>query len=81
MNQNLGPAYETAALPFGSAGFPATIDSSRLSSAAPRLASGSASLKHSLYASTFLIAYLGVFFAAGYAALSIVEWAWASIVP
>ena len=73
MSQNLGSAYHTSALPFPSAGLPANISSDRRSFVAPGTTGGSASLRHSLYAATFMVAYLGIFFAAGYAALNIID--------
>ena len=81
MIQPIGSAYQTAALSYGPAGFPANVGSNRQRFTVPRFTGGAASWRHSLYASTFLIAYLGVFFAAGYAALSLIEWAWTAIVP
>jgi hypothetical protein len=80
MSSNLGSACQTAALPFAPAGFPANASPNRQPFAVPRFGQGTASLKHSLYASTFMVGYLGVFFGAGYVALNVVEWAWSAIV-
>jgi hypothetical protein len=80
MSQNLGSACQATALPFAPAGFPANLSANRQSFAVPRFGQGSASWRHSLYASTFLLAYLGAFFGVGYAALTAVAWVWGAIV-
>jgi hypothetical protein len=80
MDQNFGSAYQTVALPFAPPQFPANVAPNRLPFAVPRFAQGSASWKHSVLASTFLVAYLAVFFGVGYVALSAVAWAWNAII-
>jgi hypothetical protein len=80
MSQNLGSAYQTAALPFAPAGFPANVAPNRLPFAVSRFAQGAASWKHSVFASSFLLAYVAAFFGVGYAALTAVGWAWSLVV-
>ena len=80
MSQNIGSACQAAALPFAPAGFPANLSPNRQPFAVPRFGQGSVSWRHSLFASTFLLAYMGLFFSAGYAALTAIAWAWGAVV-
>jgi hypothetical protein len=79
MSQDLGSAYSTAALPFAPPRFPANASPNRRPFAMPSFAQGTASWKHSVFASTFLLAYIATFFGVGYAALTAVVWAWTAI--
>ncbi len=80
MSQNLGSAYQAAALPFAPVGFPANVAPNRRPFSVPRFAQVAASRKHSVFASSFLLAYVAAFFGVAYAAFTAVAWVWSALV-
>jgi hypothetical protein len=80
MSQNVGSAYQAGELPFAPARFPANVAPNRRPFAVPRFAQRAASWKHSVFASSFLLAYVAAFFGVGYAALAAVVWAWSAVI-
>ena len=80
MSENLGSACQAAALPFATPQFPSNAGRRPFAVSTPRFQHSAASLKHSVFASTFMLAYVAAFFGVGYAAMTAVVWAWSAIV-